>query len=90
MLKGPSGDQLACKGHFMGYLQKGDLTIKEEIYMIKNLQNPLLGRPAIRDLNLLKRVGSVKQEQSVLEQCSSVLVSLRESIICRIMRSRLL
>ena len=25
MLKGPSDDQLNCKGHFVGYLQKGDL-----------------------------------------------------------------
>ena len=30
-LKGPGGNQLGCKGHFVGYLQKGDLTIREEI-----------------------------------------------------------
>ena len=30
-LKGPSGDQFSCKGHFMGYLQKGNVTVKEEI-----------------------------------------------------------
>ena len=29
-LKGPRGDQLGCKGDFVGCLQKGDLTIKEE------------------------------------------------------------
>ena len=28
-LKGLSSDQLACKGRFMWYLQKGDLTIKQ-------------------------------------------------------------
>ena len=56
----------------MGYLQKGDVTIKEEIYVIKNLLKQFLGRPAIRGLNLLKAVGSVKQEQLVLEQFSSV------------------
>ena len=60
----------------MGYLQKGDVTIKEEIYVIKNLHKPLLGRSAIRGLNLLRRVGSVKQEQSVLEQFSSVFEDL--------------
>ena len=27
MLKGLSDDQLTCKGRFMDYLQKGDLTI---------------------------------------------------------------
>ena len=40
-LKGPSGGQLACNGQFMGYLQKGDRTIKEEIYVIKNLCSSL-------------------------------------------------
>ena len=40
--------------------------------MIKNLHKLLLGRPVISDLNLLKRVDSVKQEQSVLDQFSSV------------------
>ena len=44
--------------------------------MFKNLHKPLPGRPAIRGLNLLRRVGSVKQEQSVLEQFSSVFESL--------------
>ena len=44
--------------------------------MIKNLHKLLLGRPAIRGLNLLRRVGSVKQDQSVLEQFSSVFEGL--------------
>ena len=71
-LSGPGGGQLGRKGHFVGYLQKGDLTTREEIYVINNLHKPLLGRPAIRGLNLLKRIDSVKQEQSVLDQFSSV------------------
>ena len=75
-LKGPGGDQLGCKGRFVGYLQKSDLTIRDELYVIKNLHKPLLGRPAIRGLNLLKRVDSVKQEQSVLDQFSSLFESL--------------
>ena len=29
-LKGPSSDRLACKGFFMGYLWKGNVTIIEE------------------------------------------------------------
>ena len=73
MLKDSAGDQLhvGCKGHFVGYLQKGDLTIREEIYVIKGLRKPLLSRSAIKAFNLLKRVNSIKQEQSVLEQFSS-------------------
>ena len=75
-LKGPGGNQLGCKGRFMGYLQKGNLTIREEIYVIKNLHKSLLGRPAIRGLNLLKRVDSVKKEQSFLDKFSSVFKGL--------------
>ena len=93
MLKGPSGDLLACKGRFMGYLQKGDVTAKEEIYVIKNVYKPLLRRPAVKSLNFLKRVSSVKQEQSVLEQFSSMFEGLgkleREytQLSCRITQS---
>ena len=60
----------------MGYLQKGIGAIKEEIFVIKTLHKPLLGRPAIRALNLLRRVGSVVQDQSVLEPFSSVFEGL--------------
>ena len=60
----------------MGCFQKGVVTIKEEICVIKNLHKLLLGRPVIRGLDLLKKVGSVKQEQSVLEQFSSVFEGL--------------
>ena len=75
-VKGPRGDRLTYKGHFMGYLQKGDLTIKEENICDQQSHKPLLGRPAIRGLNLLRRVGFVKQDQSVLEQFSSVFEGL--------------
>ena len=89
-LKGPSGDQLVCKWHFISCLQKGDLTIKEEIYVIKNRHKLLLGRPTIRGLNLLKRLRLSKSDRflnSFLPYLK-VLVSLRESIqlSCRIMR----
>ena len=60
----------------MGYLQKGEATIKQEIYVIKNLHKPLLGKPVIIGLNLLKRVVFVKQEQLVLARFSSVFEGL--------------
>ena len=62
----------------MGYFQKGDVTVKEEMYVIKNLHKLLLSRPVIRGLNLLRRVGSVKQEQSVFEQFTSMFEGLRK------------
>ena len=36
-LKGPNNHRLACKGHFIGYFQKGDVTTEEKIYVIENL-----------------------------------------------------
>ena len=60
------------EGRFVGYFQKGDLTIRKEIYVMKNLHKPLLGKPAIRGLSLLKRIDTVKQEQLVPDQYSTV------------------
>ena len=60
--------------------QKGDLTIKEEVhvYVIKNMHKTLLVRPAIRGLNLLRKIDSLKPEQSVLDQFSPVFDGLRK------------
>ena len=40
------------------------------------MHKPLLGRPAIIGLNPLKRVDSVKEEQAVLDQFSTVFEDL--------------
>ena len=50
---------------------EGQVHIGQEIYMyvVKNLQKLLLGRPAIGDLNLLNRVDSISERsQSILDQ----------------------
>ena len=78
-LNGPGGGQLGCEECFVGYLQEGDLIIREEIYVTKNLHKPLLGRSAIRALNMLKRIDSIKQEQSVFNQFFSVFEGLGKS-----------
>ena len=64
-LRGPSNDCLACKGRFMGHLQKDKITIEEKIYVIKNLHKLLLGRPAITASKLLSRIGSVRRTSGI-------------------------
>ena len=56
----------------MGYLQKGEVTTEEKIYVIEYQHKPLLGRPAITAMKLLGRIGSVEeQEESVIKKFNS-------------------
>ena len=72
-LKGAGNNRLDCRGQFLGRLQKGDLTIKEKVYVVGNLHTALLGRPAIGNLNLVRRIDAIKKtSQSVFEQFPSV------------------
>ena len=52
-LKGAGNNRLDPRSQFLGCLRKGDLTIKEKIYLVENLQKSLQGRPAIMGLNLV-------------------------------------
>ena len=68
MLKGAGNNWLDCRGQFLERLQKGDLTIKEKIYVVENLQKSLLGRPAIMGLNLVERIDVIRAyEDSVIQ-----------------------
>ena len=61
----------------MGYLQNGEVTTEEKIYVIENVRKPLLGRPAITALKLLSRIDSVvEQEESLIKQFHSVFKGL--------------
>ena len=72
-LKGAGNNRLDSRGQFLGCPQKGDLIIKEKIYVVKNLQKSPLGRPAIMGLNLVWRIDAIKKSsQSILEQFPSV------------------
>ena len=64
-------------GRFVGFLEKDKFTTEQEIYVVKNLHKPLLGRPAIRDLNLLSRIDYIAEGgQSVLDQFPKVFNNL--------------
>ena len=64
ILRGPSQSKLGVCGCFTGRVVKGDLEKKQEIYVVKDLHKPLLGRPAIKALGLVAQVGEVQQEQN--------------------------
>lgn len=62
---------LSCVGTFQGVL-KGitGITSVQKVFVIRDLKNPLLGRPAIHDLNLLKLSDEINQlvSSSLVEQ----------------------
>ena len=63
-LKGPNNAHLDSIGRFKGQLQKGDRKTEQEIYVMRNLHRPLLGRPAIEKLQILAMIGSVENSPS--------------------------
>ena len=56
VLRGPNSIPLSVYGKFHGQLRKGDKSSYEDIFVVKDLQSPLLGRPAIESLNLVTRI----------------------------------
>ena len=56
ILRGPNSIPLSVSGKFRGQLRKGDKISYEDIFVVKDLQSSLLGRPAIESLSLVMRV----------------------------------
>ena len=62
-LRGPSDRALPVKGKFVAKLARGDQEIKQEIYVVKHLHRPLLGRPAIEGLQVVSSsVGGIQRK----------------------------
>ena len=58
-LYGPSRQELDVKGKFTHQIAVENKCCSQDIYVVKGLQQPLLGRPAIRSLELLKDVNTL-------------------------------
>ena len=58
-LRGPDSHVLPTLGKFLGTFQRGERQAEADIYVVQRLTNSLLGRPTIRDLDLLKIVAVV-------------------------------
>ena len=62
-LIGPNRSKLPLLGCFKAKLQKQEKETHEEVYVVPNLQTPLLGKPAIKALGLAVRVDSVAKPE---------------------------
>ena len=62
VLRGPNQSHLETVGEFSCELKKGDRSVQETLYVVKNLTNALLGRPAIEHLGIVVRVEGVMEE----------------------------
>ncbi|CAM4630646.1 unnamed protein product [Leuciscus chuanchicus] len=63
VLMGPGKNVLDVKGVFSTTISKNEKKIEENIYVVKNLFTPLLGRHAIEKLNLITRLDNITEFQ---------------------------
>ena len=62
-LMGPCKHKLCCLGNFTAQLcENENVSIKELIYVVKDLERPLLGRDAAEELKLINRVDIVSSD----------------------------
>ncbi len=63
-LRGPSQNELQVCGQFSGTIARVDQETEQEVYVVKDLHKPLLGRPSIEALGLIARVRGVQLNKS--------------------------
>nr|XP_058955069.1 uncharacterized protein K02A2.6-like [Pocillopora verrucosa] len=61
-LMGPCKHKLCCLGNFTAKLCVDEKVIRELIYVVKDLERPLLGRDAAQELKLINRVDTVSSD----------------------------
>ena len=63
ILRGPTQQCLNVVGQFIGTLRTdGGVEVKQEVYVVRDLHMPLIGRPAIEALGLLVKVDVIDAE----------------------------
>ena len=60
-LNGPSQQRLDVSGRFQGTLKWKNVETKQDIYVVRGLQTPLLGQPAIEALGVVTQVENVQK-----------------------------
>ena len=66
-LFGPGRTKLNVAGQFTGTLTWKDAAVQDEIYVVKSLKVPLLGRPAIEALKLVARLDTLDTDAGAAE-----------------------
>ena len=64
-LSGPSREALDVCGQFQGQLQRSSVSTTQEIYVIRGLHTPLLGKPAIEAVQLLTFLNGIKLDDII-------------------------
>ena len=59
-LYGPCHYQLVCRGKFIATLHYDEKSYEEEIYVIEDLERPLLGRQACKALGIFQKVAEIR------------------------------
>ena len=67
-LRGPSSHKLSTTGKFMAELSMSNRSATAEVYVVRGLHKPLLGRPAIEKLHLVSRISSVGSSELTLTE----------------------
>jgi len=76
-LVGPSKEVLNVQGQFKGTLAHGNNSAEQDIYVVKGLRKPLIGRPAITALQLVSRVNTIDSvKQQIVDQHPELFQSL--------------
>ena len=70
LLTGPSQHKLDVRGSFSARLESSKEKAEQQVYVVRGLRFPLLGRPAIEALNLLSVIEPVGVVQSTPEDIS--------------------
>ena len=82
ILYGPGRNQLNVTGMVTTEMKKGSKASTQDIYIVPNLEKPLLGKSAINDLEIIKMIGSIKDKykdrfQGLGEFCNTYKITLR-------------
>ena len=68
-LQVPCNHALPAKGQFTGKLCRGERGVDQEVFVVGKLRRPLVGRPAIEALDLMKHIKAVQDpKMSLIDQ----------------------
>ena len=75
-LRGPSNHSSTVKRNFPAQFQYGTITTEQHCYVVTGLSKPLLGHPAIEQLNFLTRVQAVKETLTPIQKFPKLFTGL--------------
>lgn len=75
-LRGAGNQKLKVAGKAVAKLSLGDKEVEETVYLVEGLVTPLLGKPAISSLNILKFIDEVRTDTDWVAQFPKVFEGL--------------